>query len=536
MTCLGAQPNTQVAIASEVIANVVPVPDLVETAVSNPPSTANSKGTFQATDTVLNQGSGDAGASVTRYYLSLDTTRNGGDKLLKGTRAVPALASGDSSTGNAELTVPATIANGTYYLLACADDTKLVAESNESNNCTASSTTITISTEKVLYSFKGAKDGANPSSGLITDNAGNLYGVTYYAGAGGYGTVFELTPKPGGGWAEMTLYAFLGGSGGNVPYGGLVSDNAGNLYGVTQYGGGGACGSGCGTVFSLKPNGGGWTKSTIYSFAGGDGADPCGALILDKSGNLYGTTEYGGTYGIGTVFELSHANGTWTETVLHSFSSTEGNGPLAGLISDSSGNLYGTATYGGSGGAGTAFELTQSNGNWTETVLHSFNYSDGYSPTSSLIFGGLGNLYGTASGGGAKGLGTVYELSPLTGILTTLYNFQGAPDGSDPYGTMVFDKAGNLYGTTSYGGSGACKLGFGYPGCGTAFELVPGAGGSWTETLLYTFMGGSDGWLPQFGLVLDGSGNLYSTTGLGGVNGACGGNGCGVVFEIPAAH
>jgi uncharacterized repeat protein (TIGR03803 family) len=384
-------------------------------------------------------------------------------------------------------------------------------------------------TETPIYSFLGGSDGNNPSSGLIFDGAGNLYGVTYQGGASGNGTVFELKPASGG-WNESILYTFAGGGDGSVPYGGLVFDGIGNLYGTTQYGGAAPCGN-CGTVFELSPIGaGGWTKQTLHSFQGtaqgGDGEDPVCTLVFDKSGDLFGTTESGGANGRGTVFELSPENGVWTETVIYNFSATESRGPLAGLIFDAAGNLYGTTTYGGS-----IFKLTQTAGVWTETVLHNFSSSDGTNPTASLIFDSSGNLYGTATQGGAYGHGTVFEFSPSSGSFTKLYDFQGGNDGNDPYGNLVFDKSGNLYGATSYGGSGPCNIN-GLPGCGTVFQLFLNAG-AWTEHVLYTFTGGSDGSIPQFGLVLDSSGNLYGSAGSGGnQNGACLSTGCGVVFEI----
>jgi uncharacterized repeat protein (TIGR03803 family) len=353
-------------------------------------------------------------------------------------------------------------------------------------------------------------------------------------------------------WAaaqERVLLNFNG-QDGRLPQAGLIFDAAGNLYGTTEGGGTGSnCGAfGCGTVFELTPAaGGGWTETVLYSFGGSpDGADPLAGLIFDAAGNLYGTTGAGGTYDYGTVFELTPAaGGGWTETVLHNFNYnvTDGYYPYAGLILDAAGNLYGTTSQGGTYGYGwgTVFELTPAaGGGWTEKVLHSFpdyNGTDGTSPYAGLIFDAAGNLYGTTSQGGTYIFrGTVFELTPAAGggwTETVLHSFGNGADADSPQAGLIFDAAGNLYGTTVEGGTGSnCIF-----GCGTVFELTPAAGGGWTEKVLYSFnANGTDGYYPYAGLIFDAAGNLYGTTRYGGTSSGCAPYGCGTVFELtPAA-
>jgi uncharacterized repeat protein (TIGR03803 family) len=313
---------------------------------------------------------------------------------------------------------------------------------------------------------------------------------------------------------------------GGYPEAGLILDAAGNLYGTTQWGGT----STVGAVFELTPAAGGtWTEKVLHSFLndGTDGVNPVAGLIFDGAGNLYGTTYQGGTYGDGTVFELTPAaGGTWTEQVLHNFNydSTDGAGPHAGLIFDAAGNLYGTAASGGTYSYGTAFELTPAaGGTWTEKVLWNFGSgADGSYPQGGLIFDAAGNLYGTTTSGGAHGPGTVFELMPAGGGTWServVHSFGNGADGSGPYAGLIFDAAGNLYGTTHQGGT------YGYPG-GTVFELTPAAGGTWTEKGLYNFGSGTDGAAPLAGLIFDAVGNLYGTTAAGGTSSV------GTVFEF----
>jgi uncharacterized repeat protein (TIGR03803 family) len=373
--------------------------------------------------------------------------------------------------------------------------------------------------EKVLHSFNNdGTDGTLPQAGLIFDGAGNLYGTTSGGGSSNNGTVFELTPAGGGTWTEKVLYSFHGGADGNSPRAGLIFDGAGNLYGTTYNGGT----NDAGTVFELTPAGGGtWTEKVLWTFNDTNGSNPQAGLIFDAAGNLYGTTRNGGTSDNGTVFELTPAaGGTWTEQVLWRFGTgTDGTDPRGGLIFDGAGNLYGTTSLGGSSRVGVAFELTPAGGGtWTEKVLHNFGSgTDGSGPQSGLIFDTAGNLYGTTYQGGTYNLGTLFELTPAGGGTWTeklLHSFGNGTDGANPYAELIFDTAGDLYGTTYKGGS--------YGG-GTVFRL-----NTQGETLLYSFSG-TDGDGPIAGLVLDAGGNLYGTTYQGGASNY------GAVFEITGA-
>jgi uncharacterized repeat protein (TIGR03803 family) len=337
-------------------------------------------------------------------------------------------------------------------------------------------------TETVLYSFceqSNCADGQYPSAGVIMDAEGNLYGTTFNGGAYSQGTVFKLPP----GGTETVLYSFCQQSDctdGANPFGGLIMDAQGNLYGTTRAGGGNGGANGGGTIFKLAPNG---TETVLYSFCAQsnctDGATPFAGLIMDAQGNLYGTTELGGTHGNGTVFKVPHGG---TETVLYSFCAqtdcTDGGNPVAGLILDTAGNLYGTTEAGGANGFGTVFKVTPGG---TETVLYSFcaqssqSYSctDGESPQAGLILDAAGNLYGTTRAGGASGGGAVFKLAP-GGTETVLYSFcaqSNCTDGDYPIASLIMNAAGNLYGTTRTGGNGTTGYGMN-PGWGTVFEVV----------------------------------------------------------------
>jgi uncharacterized repeat protein (TIGR03803 family) len=330
--------------------------------------------------------------------------------------------------------------------------------------------------ERVLHSFNdNGKDGVNPYAGVIFDSSGNLYGTTAYGGCNvqyGCGTVFELTPTRSGTWEEKVLHHFNFRDGW-IPFAGLIFGANGNLYGTTE--------ADAGTVFELTPTAGGdWTEKVLHRFKENtkDGVNPYAGVIFDSSGNLYGTTL--GGWGLGTVFELSpKEGGGWAERILHDFTNKgkEGNTPYAGVIFDTSGNLYGTTYYGGDYqceyGCGTVFELTpKAGGGWAEKVLHSFNMKDGATPVAGLIFDASGNLYGTTSAGGGSnqcqyGCGTVFELTPKAGGGWTekvLHSFGQGEDGAVPLSGLIFDASGNLYGTTYEGGT------YGY---GTVFEIIP---------------------------------------------------------------
>jgi uncharacterized repeat protein (TIGR03803 family) len=383
--------------------------------------------------------------------------------------------------------------------------------------------------EKVVHNFgTGHNNGLSPYTGLIFDGSGNLYGTTVMGGSENGGTVFETSPNGSGGWTTRVLYNFgISGTDGQQPYAGLIFDGAGNLYGTTSAGGS----EGYGTVFELTPNGsGGWREVTLHNFgiAYTDGIYPYAGLIFDGSGNLYGTTSKGGSEGHGTVFEMTpNGSGGWTEMVLHNFgiTGTDGMGPYADLIFDAAGNLYGTTALGGSEGEGTVFEMTPNgSGGWTERVLHNFGIgdADGLYSYAGLIFDSAGNLYGTTAGGGSADDGTVFEMtSNGSGGWTerVLHNFGiSGTDGMGPYAGLIFDAAGNLYGTTALGGS---------EGEGAVFEMTPNGSGGWTEVALHNFgISDTDGQQPHAGLIFDSAGSLYGTTSLGGSQND------GTVFEV----
>ncbi|HEX3819424.1 MAG TPA: choice-of-anchor tandem repeat GloVer-containing protein [Candidatus Sulfotelmatobacter sp.] len=396
-------------------------------------------------------------------------------------------------------------------------------------------------TETILHSFNqgvSPRAGSIPSAGLIFDGAGNLYGTTVEGGTGanlcfgGCGVAFELSPRSGGGWTEKVLHEFGNGEDGQYPFAGLVSDGTGHLYGTAVAGGSGICG--CGIVFELIPKANGaWEENVLHTFSGGesDGADPETNLILDAAGNLYGTTTQGGPNS-GTVFELQpQTDGRWAERILHGFGQqdSDGNVPSGPLVSDTSGNLYGTTENGGSVDCdcGTVFELSPAEGGkWAYKTIYVFGAT---SSDSSFPLGGLivadGKLYGTAYRGGISNEGTVFELSRNadgTWAEEVLHSF-GGTDGMWPVAGLTVDAAGNLYGTTEIGGA----FGTSVNGYGTVFVLRPVSGGGWNEIVLHSFgQGLKDGRQPEANLVLDKTGNLYGTTSQGDpVNG-------GTVFEI----
>jgi uncharacterized repeat protein (TIGR03803 family) len=379
--------------------------------------------------------------------------------------------------------------------------------------------------ERVVHNFVGGSDGAAPFGSLIADGAGNQYGTTEVGGSGtdcyggkGCGTIFELSQNG----TEQVLYNFQGGNDGFGPTGVLLMDQSGNLFGATLAGGGCSAETyGCGTIFKLAPDG---TETVLYAFQeGSDGAEPEGNLVADAAGNLYGVANGGGSYngtacendGCGTVFELE-PNGT--EITLHTFQGgSDGGVPLAGLIIDSSGNLYGTTFAGGAcnmnaAGCGTVFKVAPGG---TETVLYAFKEaSDGGFPESVLIEDNAGNLYGTTFDGGdtqacyPDGCGAVFKLTP-GGRESVLYDFKFGNDGSHPAAGVVMDGGGNFYGTTYYGGGRYCKK----DGCGTVFEVTPKG----NENVLYAFRS-THGRYPVASLLLGAHGDLYGTTSEGGID------------------
>jgi uncharacterized repeat protein (TIGR03803 family) len=391
----------------------------------------------------------------------------------------------------------------------------------------------------VINNFSGA-NGARSVAGLVLDQAGNLYGATSQGGTG-HGTVFELSPAAGG-YTETVLYTFgsqkYDGSG---PAGTLVRDGAGNLYGTTEQGG---VYNG-GIVFELSPVNGGWSETVLHNFGTGtDGSDPMNALAIDATGNLYGTTYYGGTnktctyagatYSCGTAFELSPvAGGGWTYTVLYNFGqgSTDGYFPWSSLTLGAGGNLYGQCLYGSKYGKGVLYELSPGGGGaWTEQQLHAWgNKDDGTYPYGGMVFDAEGNMYGTSSGGGGHGgLGTVFEFTPNNGgwLEHNLHGFGTGLDGEYPEGNLIIDAAGNLYGVTINGGT------YGY---GMVYELNYSATNGYGEIVLHDFTGGADGGNLSGALVMDGNGDLFGTTWYGGSATNCIAGpirGCGVAFKI----
>jgi uncharacterized repeat protein (TIGR03803 family) len=419
--------------------------------------------------------------------------------------------------------------------------------------------------EKNLFIFNGT-DGVAPQDGLVADAKGNLYGTTYLGGgAHGFGNVFELSREKGG-WKETVLYSFTGGTDGGGPLDSLVLDAAGNLYGTTISGGQGQClwnGTqwyGCGVVFELTPSAKKWQEQVLFSFVPGQvkGVMPVGGLVFDQAGNLYGTTYAAGVDGGprfsrsaispghpptywgcsdpgcgGSVFELSPTKSGWQEQDLYGFTGgSDGGVSEANLVFDAAGNLYGTTVYGGSTGCvsnygcGVVFEVSPGKNGWSESVLHTFSATDGAYPQGSVIFDRQGNLYSTTSYGGSgscdvlyepPGCGTVFSLKPgKTGWKeSVLYNFGDGDDGGIPFAAVIMDDQGDLLGTTFDGGSGHD---------GVAFKLAP-SGHTWKESVLYAFSYPNAG-QPVAPLLAMPDGGLVDTS----VNG--GANDFGGVFEL----
>lgn len=470
----------------------------------------------------------------------LTLTDNGGATL--------AVASGATT-----FTFPTPLANGATYDVAIASQPtgETCSVSLAAGKVSGNVTTVSITCGYTIGgTLRGLKSGAQLTlldmgsdaltlvkNGTFTFSeplaAGRSYDVT--VGTQPSGQFCEVTAGIGTVSSAVTnvqvacltvLYSFAGGSDGADPLGGLIMDTSGDLYGTTQNGGS----AGSGTVFELSPTpAGGYAESVLHSFTGSaisvgtaDGASPRAGLIADGAGDLYGTTYNGGPSGWGDVYELSPAaGGGYAESILYSFSGgSDGGGSSGVLVRDSAGNLYGTTTTGGGLiGDGTVFKLTAGNGGYTESILHVFTGnaggSDGASPQAGLIFDSAGNLYGTTSVGAG-----VFELSPAAaGAYTeaTLYTFAGRDDGSSPQSSLIMDSAGNLFGTTQSGGSG---------GYGTVFKLAPNGNGGYSESILFSFTDRDDGASPQSDVVMDGAGDLYGTTEYGG------GSDYGTVFEL----
>jgi uncharacterized repeat protein (TIGR03803 family) len=376
----------------------------------------------------------------------------------------------------------------------------------------------------VIYNFAVHHlDGASPNGPVIFDATGNLYGVTLGGGSSYQGTVFELSQNADGVWTEKVLHSFSGEKPGDVAgvAGTLALDAAGNLYGTTQVGGE----HNRGTVFELSPSANGtWTETVLYSFAGRpDGSYPSSGIAIDSAGNLYGTTNYGGTeentgYSGGTVFELTpQEGGGWKESILHSFASPSSS--VSGLTMDDAGNLYGTAN------GIEVFRLSkpESGEDWTYTSLHTFAPADGDcgDAASGVILDADGDVYGATVAGGTYNLGCVFEVPAgqgANGSDTVLRSFhRGDNAGYALYGGLTFDHSGNLYGTTSTGGT---------HNWGKIFKLSPNGDGTWMATTLHDF-NGQDGAGPETSMTLGPDGDFYGTTFGGGT-----GNAGGTVFKM----
>lgn len=378
------------------------------------------------------------------------------------------------------------------------------------------------SLEKVIYSFAGDEDGEYPDTELVADSAGNLYGTTVSGGEHDSGTVFRLSPAPGG-WTHTILYSFSGGADGAEPYKGVTLDANGNLYGTAVIGGlhtGPCIEDGCGVAYKLSPSGSRWTQTVIHFFTGGaDGYGPGTRPTFDRKGNLFGTTPVGGSTGFGIVYELkpAAAGAPWAEQIVHTFTGTyDGIGGSAGrLVFDQSGNIYGTCTAGGEHGAGTVYKLAPSgNGGWTETTLYAFRGApDAGFPYGAVTFDSQGNLYGTTYYAGANNLGSIYRLTERNGTWTetALYSFTGGPDGLGPISTLARGSDGNLYGTASEAGAPGCS-------CGVVFK-VGVSGQSFKYAAVYRFKTPPDAGFPYDGLTADATGTtFYGATVHGGAS------------------
>lgn len=386
-------------------------------------------------------------------------------------------------------------------------------------------------TFQVLHTFTDGADGANPYAGLAIDQGGNLYGT---ADAGGYkggscgsagcGTVFKLSHH-GSGWIFSPLYEFQGGDDGTDPSANVVIGPDGSLYSTTSQGGT----ANAGTVFRLQPpvticrsSLCYWTKTEIYQFTGvPNGGLPRGTLLFDQSGDIYGVTEDGGTGNQGgVVYKLTHSSEGWTQSIIYG---EVGGSPMSGVVLDDSGNLYGTTLIGG-GGYGSVYQLAPSGSGWILNTLTNFEQDgDGNEPIGGVILDAAGNLYGGTSGGGNNGGGTIFEMTDSGGNWTMTNLYELGPGVFGVVASLTMDAAGNLYGATYDEGT---------HGYGNVFKLTPSDGG-WIYTDLYDFTGGIDGAYPGGNVTLDANGNIYGTAGNGGAQ-QCHGfyNGCGTVWEI----
>jgi uncharacterized repeat protein (TIGR03803 family) len=434
----------------------------------------------------------------------------------------------DTNTTYVDSTV---VAAHTYYYVTTAVNS-VGQESGYSNESQAMVPNGGGGNEFTIGNFNGNSGSGQPSAGLTLDKNGNLYGTTKTGGTYNQGTIFKLTAGSNG-FTQTVLYNFTGSQDGAQPAAEMIFDSTGNLYGTTTAGGSGSCNGGCGVVFELMPSSGSWSESVLYSFTGSaDGAQPSAALIFDSAGNLYGTTVLGGNLGsncstgCGVVFKLTKESGGFTESAVYTFAGgNDGAYPYASVVFDASGSLYGTTSGGGSYSKGTAFKLAPNGSTWTETVLHTFTgANDGASPYASLVLDSTGTVYGTAAQGGASGYGVIFKILPdgrggwKEGLLHTFGNKPAAT----PMAGLLFDSTGNLYGTTQMGGTFTACGG----ACGTLFQLAPTPNKSSSFKTLHQFGRTGDGYRPVGRLIEDSAGNLYGATQMGGPQNS------GTVFQL----
>jgi hypothetical protein len=377
---------------------------------------------------------------------------------------------------------------------------------------------------EVLHNFAAYgsnTDGSIPFGPLVLDAKGNLYGVTIVGGSGGCGdygcgTAFELARQANGTWKEIILRDFDAADG--SPWGALIFDGAGNIYGTTL-------GRGSG-IYELSPGSGSWSYNVLYS----DGAGP--GLLMGGNGDLYGAIGPGDYFGLGAIGELSPGSSGWIYTQLYSFTCQPncagGYDPPAPPIWDGKRNMWGTMLYGGtqSRGWGVIFEMTSNgDGTWTYNVVHEFGSSstDGQFPVAGLTLDSAGNFYGETEDGGTQGLGIIFKFSDADGKVkgSIIHNFSNCSTGCYPEGTLAIDKSGNLYGMAQ-GGPNSC----GGPSCGVVFKLAPQKNGTWKYSVVYNLDETTGGTLPYYGLIFDDKGNLYGVTSSGGQYGG------GTAFEI----
>ncbi len=388
-------------------------------------------------------------------------------------------------------------------------------------------------TFSVLHYFTGGADGAGPDAGVTVGSSGVLYGTAQVGGTHSNGTVFKLS-KVSSSWVLSPLYEFTGGSDGSNPFGGVVIGPSGALYGTTPIGGA----DNYGVVFELKPPSTVcrsvtcyWNETVLYNFIGTPDGEIPGYenLAFDQAGNIYGTTSDGGVYGYGTTFELTPSGGGYTESIIHSFNFDTGAYPLAGVLLDTAGNVYGTTPDGGTGfecedNCGTVYQLTPSNGGWLENVLVNFDGANGETPSGNLIMDASGNLYGITYLGGQNEGGVVFKLAPSNGgwNYSVLFSFNIGTEQCDSYAGVIMDAAGNFFGACISNGAHLRGWVYELTNCSQTCTLVD----------LHDF-NGFDGGGPWATPTLDANGNLYGTT-VGGGTGNCE-EGCGVVWEIAGA-